>query len=127
MFKKFTSEYPVLETVILDKCNMFSDLSSVYITNPSVKFLGIMDSTSSDGDLVEGGVEIYAPNVLFLDIGGQLRPQYSLINVSSLVSAKLAFHFYNIGSVSVLKGLLSGSNCHSLHLCSWCIQVCSFC
>lgn len=73
---------------------MFSDLSSVYITNPSVKFLSIMDS-----NLDEGGVEIYSPNVLFLDIGGQWRSQYSLINVSSLVSTKLAFHFYNIGSV----------------------------
>lgn len=103
MFKKFTSGHPVLETVILDKCNMFSDLSSVYITNPSVKFLSIMESTSSDGGLDEGGVEIYAPNVLFLDIGGQWRSQYSLINVSSLVSTKIAFHFYNIGSVSVLK------------------------
>lgn len=77
---------------------MFSDLSSVYITNPSVKFLSIMDS-----NLDEGGVEIYAPNVLFLDIGGRWRSQYSLINVSSLVSTKIAFHFYNIGSVSVLK------------------------
>ncbi|XP_077243301.1 F-box/LRR-repeat protein At3g26922-like [Tasmannia lanceolata] len=132
MVKDLTFNCPLLENLTIVDCNRKSSLN-IFASNQKLRNLKIIDYYYKGRAGTQ--IEIYAPNLLSLELrGATLRINYLVQNLSSLVEATIhleemltnkdKIQFLGDYYDNILKMLLESlRHVKHLKLCSWCIQV----